>query len=447
MTTKQRRKIQITIYLTLSILLLVFSVLPAQTKKAQAAPRFATALLEGRTYDQAHSTGYIDWSGTVQYTTIYHRSQTIKSADEGGQSCVSGCTEPVTNIRSGSSISGSFLRDVTYFEAMAAFEYVGHGVGTVTVSACGSSVSHNLQKPNNNTPGFNSFSVSVPAGCRAWSVSASGGYVTIRSVDAEYVTPTPTPTRTFTPTSTLTFTPTSTPTFTLTPTNTATGTPPPTSTFTNTPTNTATFMPTSTGTTAPTNTATFTATHTATFTATSTGTLVPTNTATSTLESTATFEPTATDMPPGTPIIVPVVIVMQEQNVSVSGGSGSGSLSSYAVTPTPQSSAYYRGGSCNYALRTFVYVDENEDKLMSPTEGAEGLEIVFMEASYDRLGSRYTKEGQAVFCLFPSLYGRTLRVESPYLHLAQDVLIPRNLDQDVEVWFRLDRPTLPLYLP
>jgi len=144
---------------------------------------------------------------------------------------------------------------------------------------------------------------------------------------------------------------------------------------------------------------------------------------------------------------VPVVIVMQEQNVSVSGGSGSGSLSSYAVTPTPQSSTYYRGGSCNYALRTFVYVDENEDKLMSPTEGAEGLEIVFMEASYDRLGSRYTKEGQAVFCLFPSLYGRTLRVESPYLHLAQDVLIPRNLDQDVEVWFRLDRPTLPLYLP
>ena len=48
MTTKQRRKIQITIYLTLCILLLVFSVLPAQTKKAQAAPRFATALLEGQ---------------------------------------------------------------------------------------------------------------------------------------------------------------------------------------------------------------------------------------------------------------------------------------------------------------------------------------------------------------------------------------------------------------
>ena len=151
-----------------------------QTKSVQAAPRYATALLEGRTYDQAHNSGYIDWNGTVQYTTIYHRSSTIKSADEGGQSCVSGCTEPVTNIRSGSSISGSFQRDVTYFEAMAAYEYVGYGVGTITVSACGSSVSHNLQKPNNNTPGFNGFPVSVPAGCRNWNVSASGGYVTVR---------------------------------------------------------------------------------------------------------------------------------------------------------------------------------------------------------------------------------------------------------------------------
>jgi len=142
---------------------------------------------------------------------------------------------------------------------------------------------------------------------------------------------------------------------------------------------------------------------------------------------------------------VPVVVVIQEQNVT----SGGGGLSSYAMTPTPPVAPYYGygGGSCNFALRTFVYVDDNDDKLMSPDEGADGLEAVIMDQSYARLGSRYTKEGQAVFCLYPSLYGRTLRVELPYLHQAQDVQIPGNLDKDIEVWFRLEPPTLPIYLP
>jgi hypothetical protein len=406
------------------VLALLIAGLLGSNFSGQAAPRFATALTEGRTFDQAHSTGFIDWSGTVRYTNMYHRSNTIKSPDEGGQSCVSGCTEPVTHIASGSSISGSFLRDITYFEAMAAFEWVGGGVGVVTVSACGSSVSHNLQKPNNNTPGFNSFAVSVPAGCRNWTVRASSGHVHVRSVDANYVTPTPTPTSTLTPT--FTFTPTATSTGTLVPTN--------------TPTITPTFTATATGTAIPTNTPT----QTATFTATATGTLIPTSTAT------ATLEPTATEKPQGTPwvVTVPVVIVIQKQNVEASGGGG-GTLSSYAVTPTPPTSPYlgYGGGGCTYALRTFAYVDENDDKLMSPVEGAEGLEIIFMEASYDRLGSRYTKEGQAVFCLHPGLYGKTLRVEIPYLHQAQDVQVPKNTDKDIEVWFRLEPPTLPLYLP
>ena len=225
---------------------------------------------------------------------------TVKSADEGGQSCTSGCTEPVTHISSGSSISGSFQRDVTYFEAMGAYEWVGGGVGTITVSACGSSASWNLQKPNNNTPGFNGFPISVPAGCRTWSVRASGGHVHIRSVDALYVTPTATPsptmtatpTFTLTPTNTLTFTPTAT--YTLTPTNTATFTATPTYTFT--PTNTATFTQTPTYTPTftltPTNTATFTPTSTYTFTPTNTTTFTPTLTQTPT--STLTFTPTST---------------------------------------------------------------------------------------------------------------------------------------------------------
>jgi hypothetical protein len=195
-----------------------------------------------------------------------------------------------------------------------------------------------------------------------------------------------------------------------------------------------------------------TATQTATFTATATGTAAPTSTLTAT--ATATVTATATDIPQ-TPwiVTVPVVVVIQNQNQdSTTGGSGSsgGSLSSYAMTPTPPTTLSYTGSggsACAYALRTFVYVDNNDDNLMSPDEGADGLEVVFMEASYSRLGSRYTREGQAVFCLPPALYGRTVRVQIPYLHQAQDVQIPASLHKDVEVWFRLKPPTLPLYLP
>ena len=424
---KNRKKIFILVPI---ILLMILSTVAVP--RSQAAPLFATALPEGRTYDQAHSTGFIDWAGSVLYENLFHRDGTSLPPDEGGTSCGSGCTENVTRINSGASVSGSFQRDVTYFETMVAYEWTGTGVGSAILTACSASQTLNMGKSTNSAAGFISFVLSVPAGCRNWSLSASGGHIHFRSVDALYVTPTQTPT------STLTFTPT----LTLTPTYTATGTLIPT----NTPTITPTFTPTMTGTMLPTNTPTFTPTtptHTATFTMTATGTLIPTNTPTETLE------PTATEEPPGTPwvITVPVVVVIQEQNVEASGGSGS--LSSYAVTPTPPVAPYYGygGASCNYALRTFVYVDENDDKLMSPNEGAEGLEVVFMEASYDRLGSRYTKEGQAVFCLYPSLYGHTLRVEIPYLHQAQDVQIPKNLDKDIEVWFRLEPPTLPLYLP
>ena len=335
----------------------------------------------------------------MSYTTIYHRDG------------VCNCDENVTRINSGSSVSGNFQRDVTYFEAMVAYQWEGTGVGSVTVKACNSSRTTDLAKPANSDAGFNSFILSVPAGCRDWSVSASGGHVLFRSVDAEYVTSTATPTASLTPTGTLE----------------------PTATFTATATSTATFTATSTN------------QPTATFTSTPTETGTP--------EPTATFTATATDAPPpGTPwvITVPVVIVIQEQNVEVSGGSGSGSLSSYAVTPTPhfsQGFTGFGGSNCTYALRTFVYVDSNQDNLMSPSEGAEGLESVIMDQSYARLGSRYTKEGQAVFCLGGGQMGRTLHVDIPYLHQSQTVNISKNLDEDVEVWFRLEPPTLPLYLP
>jgi len=156
-------------------ILLIFLLLFLNALQARAAPRFATALIEGRTYDQAHNWGKIDWSGSVFYENFLHRDGTSLPPSEGGTSCGgSGCWENVTKINSGATVSGIFARDVTYFEAMVAYEYQGTGVGSVVVTACSSSRTTNLRKPNNSDPGFNSFILTVPAGCRNWSVRASG---------------------------------------------------------------------------------------------------------------------------------------------------------------------------------------------------------------------------------------------------------------------------------
>ncbi len=235
-------------------------------------PLFAFPLPEGRMLDEGHDTGYIDWSGSVYYETIYHRDGT----------CNSGCWEPVTRINSGSSISGSFQRDVAYFETMAAFEY---GAGVVTLSACGATAQWYIGVSNpNSDPGFNSFPLSVPAGCRNWTISASSGFIHIRSVDVLYVAAPPTNTPTATSTAT------------------ATGTSTSTSTPTSTHTATATFTPSET----PTGTLTPSSTHTNTATASNTPTITPTFTATPTLTPSSTFLPGTPNYTPRPPTNTPV---------------------------------------------------------------------------------------------------------------------------------------------
>ena len=216
----------------------------------QAAPLSAFVLAEGRTYDQAHETGYIDWSGPVQYVYLNHRDFTSLPPTEGGASCSSGCWEWVTRLGSGGAASGAFDRDVSYFEAMVAFT-PDSSVGNATLQACSSNSTFNL-RTGSGLPGFVSMNLAIPAGCRSWSLTASGGYVDFRSVDVNYVglPSTATPTVTFTPTFTTTITdaPTATYTPTFTPPNTATGT----STYTSTPTLTPTFTPTNTPSSTPT---------------------------------------------------------------------------------------------------------------------------------------------------------------------------------------------------
>ena len=151
-------------------------------------------LRNGRTFDQESS--YIQWNGSVSYISLFHRDNTSLPASEGGGSCNNGCTEQVTRIQSGSSISGNFTYLQTFNVQVA---YSGDtNVGTAIIRACGQTIrSEDLYIANQGTPGFNNVpspAWNVPtAGDCAWSITASGGYVDVRAVTTVYRT-TPAPT-------------------------------------------------------------------------------------------------------------------------------------------------------------------------------------------------------------------------------------------------------------
>ena len=88
------RRVRIVFISLLLPVLLLWATVPTN-----AAPLAAIALQEGRTYDQAHNIGYIDWSGSAQYVYITHRDGTSLPPEEGGTFCGSGCSEWVTPRR------------------------------------------------------------------------------------------------------------------------------------------------------------------------------------------------------------------------------------------------------------------------------------------------------------------------------------------------------------
>jgi len=147
-------------------------------------PPMAIALVEGRSHDQAHDTGYIDWSGPVQYEYMAHQDFSWLPPEEGSIFCGSGCWEWVTYIDNGGAVSGSFDRDVTYFEVMVASAH-DTSVGSATLQACSEVTTADLYSgPGAGMPGFVTMGLTVPAGCRFWSLSASSGYVEFRSIDS-----------------------------------------------------------------------------------------------------------------------------------------------------------------------------------------------------------------------------------------------------------------------
>ena len=159
-----------------------------------SAAIFPEYLRNGRTYDQESQ--YIQWNGSVAYINLFHRDNTSLPPAEGGANCNGGCTEQVTRIQSGSSISGNFTY-LSTFNVQAAYSG-DNRVGTITVRACGQTIfSDDLYIANQSAPGFNNLPVpawNVPtSGDCAWSISASGGYVDVRAVTTVYRT-TPAPT-------------------------------------------------------------------------------------------------------------------------------------------------------------------------------------------------------------------------------------------------------------
>ncbi|TLN22455.1 hypothetical protein FDZ74_04440 [bacterium] len=107
-----------------------------------------------------------------------------------------GCTEQVTRLQSGSSISGNFTY-LSTFNIQAA-NSGDDQVGSVIVQACGQTIfTEDLYIPNQSVPGFVNLPVpawNVPtAGDCVWSIFAYGGYVDVRAVTTVYRT-TPAPT-------------------------------------------------------------------------------------------------------------------------------------------------------------------------------------------------------------------------------------------------------------
>jgi len=135
------------------------------TASTHAAPLAAIALQEGRTYDQAHNTGYIDWIGPASYVYITHRDGSSLPTEEGGTFCTPSCSEWVTRLGNGGVVSGSFDRDVSYFEVMVGFT-PDSNVGNAVLRACSAVDTYTLQT-SSGLPGFVSMPLTVPAGCRS----------------------------------------------------------------------------------------------------------------------------------------------------------------------------------------------------------------------------------------------------------------------------------------
>ena len=249
------------------------------TAFVRSRPNMALVLPEGRTYDQAHNTGYLDWSGPVGYVNLTHRDGYLPAA--GGRRRI------LWKRLYGAGHAHQQWWDSERFLCRKCGQLRSHdlvhtrlfcGNCHATSLFCEHRMDYTYTGPGGGLPGFISIVLAVPAGCsklvpvclgRLCGFPLSGcqlhlphryhpqrGLQLVPShryqpshlprpadshVDIEPPLGTPTFTSTPTPTFTPTATATSTMTFTPTATNTFTATP--TKTFTPTATNTPTAHP------------------------------------------------------------------------------------------------------------------------------------------------------------------------------------------------------------
>ena len=138
----------------------------------------------GRTYDQDRM--YFTARGDVSLVTLRHRDGTSLPATEGGASCGSGCTEQVTRLGDGASLSG-VISAVDTFTVQAAASGAD-GVGTLVLTACDETLFDESMwvESAGSTPGFVNLpgtAWALPAGMTCpFTISARGGYVDLRAV-------------------------------------------------------------------------------------------------------------------------------------------------------------------------------------------------------------------------------------------------------------------------
>lgn len=114
------------------------------------------------------------------------------------------------------------------------------------------------------------------------------------------------------------------------------------------------------------------------------------------------------------------------------------------VLPPPSGIGGGRPG-CKTPLVVIVYSDDNRDQLPSPGEAVSGVQVILTDSTYSRLGSAYTKDGKAEFCL-PE--GKMFYVDLPYFQMTrayQPHLIHQGGGGTLEI--RIDPPILPARLP
>jgi hypothetical protein len=140
------------------------------------------------------------------------------------------------------------------------------------------------------------------------------------------------------------------------------------------------------------------------------------------------------------------------------GGGGTAGFQYGTLTPGPWGAGGLYGSSCFAWIRVLVFVDSDRDGMIAPQgEGVEAVVVQLLDPDLNVVRAAKTRNGVVRFCAPPDLAGKKVYVTVPYLIRTQSITLPTRQDQwnpngnaqstTLEVAFRLDPPTLPVYIP